>query len=207
MKKHLITTCLFAVLAASSANAKDGAYVGADMIISKANYKYYGSIPAPQSRIDSNNDVGAGLSAGYKKSFDQVFIAPEVFYDYLNSSSKNYFQTSTAVNASQDTMELRSRYGIKANLGYDFTNDFSTYLTYGIARIDQINNYPSFNASNGKWRTAAIYGIGAQYKLCEKWSVRAELNSQRLNIPFEGMPDASSKVRINALKVGAVYSF
>jgi len=192
-------------LFSAPALAKDGLYAAADLVLSNASYKFVNpNQTAPQNRVDGSS-VGVGATLGYKKSFKQFFVAPEVFYDYLNSSSPSYFHTTQGVEG--DTLEIRSRYGIKANLGYDFTQNFSSYLTYGIAALDRISRYPSFNYTQGKWETAAIYGIGAQYHLSENWSMRAEFNSQRFNAIYYAVPGSTSKIRLNVLKIGILYNF
>ncbi len=106
-------------------------------------------------------------------------------------------------------MEIRSRYGVKANFGYEFTNKFSSYLSYGIASVDQLDNFPSVNDSKGKWQTAAIYGIGSIYNMNDNWGIKTEFNSQRFNTRYSyyGGPTTTSKVRINVLKVGVIYWF
>lgn len=205
MKKYFILSLLCASLTTSIANAKEGVYVGANAILSQATYKFSNpTASAPQGRV-AGKDVGVGAYVGYKKSFNQVFLAPEIFYDYLNSSSQNYYRTSGT--SKQDTLEIRSRYGAKANLGYDFSECFSAYLTYGLAILDQVNNYPSVKVSNGKNKTAAIYGLGGQLKINDQWSARAEFNSQRFNVPFSVVAGSDSKVRLNTLNIGAVYNF
>jgi outer membrane autotransporter protein len=205
-KTFLLIITLLAALLASNANAKDGFYLGGNLNFSKATYKYSSeTLVSPNKKRVSADAYGVGGFAGYKKSFDQVFIAPEFFYDYLNSSTENQF--ADFPNTRQNTYEIRSRYGIKANFGYDFTSKFSSYLTFGTGRIDQVNKYPSRNTSDGKWRTALIYGFGAQYNITDRWSVRSEFNTQRFNTPFITIPNTQNKVRLNVLNIGAVYSF
>jgi opacity protein-like surface antigen len=210
MKKTLSIIAIAASLVTSfQANAKDGVYVGADLITSNAKFKYAGEVGSfgttAQRRVDGTS-VGAGLSAGYKKSFDSgVFVAPELFYDYLNSSTKDYYYNNALYQ--QDSLELRSRYGAKANLGYNFNDKFSAYATYGLAAIDHVDNFPTVPESQGKWKTAAIYGIGAVFNFNENWGIRAEFNTQRFNVPYSYDAGVTSKVRLNVLKTGLVYSF
>lgn len=207
MRKILPLIIASLMLFTSKANAKDGFYVGADLLASHAKYKIDDQYSLGQGRVDSNYDIGVGVSAGYKKSFDKFFVTPEIFYDYLNSSTKDYYHTT--VPYGQDTMEIRSRYGSKANFGYDFTNKFSAYLSYGVAMVDQIDNFPSVNDSRGKWQTAAIYGIGSIYNINDKWGIKTEFNSQRFNTRYQYYQGETitSKVRLNVLKIGAVYLF
>ena len=207
MKRTLsLISIVSTIFLTSQANAKDGLYAGVDLVLSKAKYKYVNEGAAqtnPQSKIDGNG-VGVGASIGYKKSFNQVFVAPEVFYDYLNSSTKDYYHTQ--IPYQQDTLELRSRYGAKVNVGHDFTEKFSAYVTGGLANVDQITNSPSLKDSRGKTRTSAIYGLGAIFNLNDNWAIRAEFNTQRFNATYYD-PNVVSKTRLNVLKTGLVYSF
>lgn len=212
MKKTLsLVAIATSLIFSSQANAKDGVYVGADLVTSNAEWKYSGRIGTtgtlPQRRVDGT-DVGAGLTIGYKKSFNGAFIAPELFYDYLNSSTHDYYYNNPGYK--QDSLELRSRYGAKANLGYNFSDKFSAYATYGLASIDHVDNFPtatSVSRSQGKWKTAAIYGIGAVFNINENWGIKAEFNTQRFNVPYSYDAGVMSKVRLNVLKTGLVYSF
>lgn len=203
MKKLLTTFSIIAALAVSSASAKDGVYVGADLVTSNAKYNYFarsGSHNPRQSKIDGTS-VGAGLTVGYKKSFNQVFVAPELFYDYLNSSTRDYYQSAAPYK--QDTLELRSRYGAKLNLGYDFTDKFSAYATYGLSAVDHVDNFPTARStprSQGKWKTSAIYGFGVMFHLSDSWALKAEFNTQRFNVPYSYDAGVISKVRLNVLK-------
>lgn len=214
MKKLSIISTILCAILTSQANAKDGFYAGANLNLSNAKYKYLNKTGGDTSggnahvgKIDGNG-IGAGITAGYKKSFGQTFIAPEIFYDYLNSSTKDYYHITQPYQ--QDTMELRSRYGAKANLGYNFTDKFSAYATYGLASIDHVDNFPSATSvsrSQGKWKTAAIYGLGAVFNINENWGIKAEFNTQRFNVPYSYDAGVMSKVRLNVLKTGLVYSF
>lgn len=208
MKKTLSLIAIASSLILSSqANAKDGFYAGADLLLSNAKYKYLNRtnyvIPSEVGGVDKidGNGVGVGVSAGYKKYFDQVFVAPEVFYDYLNTSTKDYFFVYDA----SDKINLRSRYGAKLNLGYDLTDKFSAYANFGMAQVNYLNK--STGLSQGKVSYfAPVYGLGALYKLNDSWSVRAEINQQKLNVRYYYYGDAS-KVTINTLKTGLVYNF
>jgi opacity protein-like surface antigen len=211
MKKYLISILLSAVLLPNIATANDGVYVGGDLVLSKAQYKYndkynYPQGIYPQQSLVSQNAVGAGLSVGYKKSFAKNYIASEVFYDYLNSSSKDYYHT--IIPYQQDSLNLRSRYGVKADLGHDFTQKFSAYVTYGFANVSYLNAIPSLNYSEGKSKLSQLYGLGALFEINENWAARIEFNEQRFHTRYsidgEGV---INKVRLDVLKTGLVYSF
>ncbi len=87
-------------------------------------------------------------------------------------------------------------------------------MSYGVAMLDQIDNFPSVSGSSGKWQMAAIYGIGSIYNINDNWGIKTELNSQRFNTRYPYYSGQNSigqtttnKVRLNVLKVGVIYSF
>ena len=165
--------------------ARDGGYVGLDYLISNAKFKYAGDVNSYSSQIITKSDSvasGVGIVVGYQKSYKNIFIAPELFYDYLNSSTRDYsFRESPY---QQDSMEIRSRYGAKLNLGYSFNDQFSTYLTYGFSSLDYVANFPSINESKNRSKISSIYGIGAVYNFTKNWGMKLEFNTQRFNVPY-----------------------
>ena len=115
-----VATLIISSFLFSFAHAKDGVYVGADLLKVHARYKL-AELEFSDSLVDKKNggnSVGVGVSLGYKKSLNDFFLAPELFYDYLNSSTKDYWHNSALFD--QDSLELRSRYGARLNIGYNF---------------------------------------------------------------------------------------
>ncbi|NBV06744.1 MAG: porin family protein [Proteobacteria bacterium] len=209
MKKLSLLLAVAGVLISYQASAKDGVYAGAGLLLSKTKYHY--NDPSGISVDDggfvtkeNGHGVGGGAFVGYKKSFDQVFLAPEAFYDYLNTSTNDYYHHIPPYQ--QDTLNLRSRYGLKANVGYDINQSFSLYANYGYANVGYANRWPSDGKSESGNRFAAIYGIGGIFNINENWSVKAEINQQRFKIPATG-DAAYSKVRLNVLQTSLAYNF
>ncbi len=216
MKKiHLITTALAAILATVSADAKDGLYVGADAIgvHEQGTLRARGEISdnlLPSNKNASSDGFGAGLSVGYKKSFNSIFVAPELFYDYLNVSLADYYRAE--VGSIGNKVSFRGRYGAKANVGYNFNEKFAGYLTLGYANVDTYAQQPTRNLSEARSKAAALYGFGATYSLTENVTLRAEYNRQDFNLRYTLTTDNQdnypvTKVSLQVLKFGAVYSF
>ncbi len=188
--------------------ARDGGYVGLDYLISNAKFKYAGDVNSYSSQIITKSDSvasGVGIVVGYQKSYKNIFIAPELFYDYLNSSTRDYIFRESPYQ--QDSMEIRSRHGAKLNLGYSFNDQFLTYLTYGFSSLDYVNKFPSINESRSRSKISSIYGIGVVYNLTKNWGMKLEFNTQRFNVPYATDLSDSSKVRLNVLKTGLIYNF
>ena len=207
----IFTLLLSLIICSTSPNplfAKDGGYVGLDYLISNAKFKYAGEVEPEDKLFTKKSDSvasGVGIVAGYQKSYKNIFIAPELFYDYLNSSTRDYSFKESPYH--QDTMEIRSRYGAKLNLGYSFNDQFSTYLTYGFSSLDYVIKFPSTNESRSRRKTSSIYGIGIVYNFAKNWGMKLEFNTQRFNVPYELDLSDSSKVRLNVLKTGLIYNF
>ncbi|MCE3254746.1 MAG: hypothetical protein K0R25_240 [Rickettsiaceae bacterium] len=206
MKKLSFITLLGALFLSSQVSAKDGLYVGADLITSDAQFKYSSAFSSPfaQKKVDSMN-IGVGANIGYKKSFNRVFVAPELFYDYLNSSTKDYYHNHYPY--TKDTLELPVRYGAKANFGFNFTDNFAGYLTYGLSNIHQIDKSPALNANHGRWKISPIYGAGSVFNINPNWGIKIEFNRQKFEVPYSFDLATTSKVKLNILKTGLVYNF
>lgn len=215
MKKFLILcTFLCAFFTSALASAKEGTYVGADVLWSNAKHKYsnllYGDNDSLNGAKVDSDDLGFGLNLGYKTnltfgSFEKGFVAPEIFYDYLNNSSKDFAYTSGSIYR-QDSASINSRYGAKLNVGYEILPKLSGFVNFGVANVDYDTRWPSSGRSYGASKIAPIYGVGLSYNLTDNWAMRASYDYQRFNTKYvnEGLRD---KVTLGVLKVGAAYSF
>jgi len=208
MKKLSLALIAAGVFVASNANAKDGAYVGVDVLRSSAKHTYVDkriSNPKDGDTSTDNGSIGFGLNAGYKVSFDKAFIAPEVFYDYLNSSAKDFYNGDGAEYAN-DRMKINYRFGAKLNLGYTFVPGFSGFVNAGLSDLRSTYNWNDTGQSRGVMKLGMVYGLGFAYDLNEKWTIRTSFDRQNLNLQYvtEGRRD---KVRLDVLKVGLVYNF
>lgn len=208
MKKTLsLIAIASSLLLTSQANAKDSFYAGADVLWANAKHRYYDRIAYSSNNGDSidSDSINFGVNAGYKANFGKAFIAPEIFYDHINTSTKDFSYLDDP-NTKQDRMEINSRYGIKLNLGYNFFSKFSGFVNAGAANVSYNNRWPSENKSHGATKFAMIYGLGLLYEINDKWSVRTSYDRQTFNTQYvsEGLRD---KVRLDVVKLGAVYSF
>ncbi len=221
MKKinYAVAIIFAAAFVAQSASAKDGPYVGLDAIGFEAKGKLHPRDKLtdeymPITRATSNQGFGAGFSIGYKKSFDSLFVAPEVFYDYAHLKLNDYYKSKTSDSLGSG-LSFRGRYGAKVNLGVNINEKFSTYLTYGLANVDYVSSAPLYNMSEaGSKKMTPIYGFGFLFNLNDTSAIKAEYNRQDFNIKY-GLgyttnnvdQVAVSKMTLQALKIGYVYSF
>lgn len=210
-----ISLCAFLVVISLDgvAQAKDGVYVGIDVLFANAKHKYLDKIHETDSMNGKSVDgdsFGFGLNAGYKISFDRFFVAPELFFDYLNNSTKDFYYTEDS-NQKQNSMEINSRYGAKLNIGYNIVSKLNGFVNFGVANVDYDFRQPSwinsgYNTSYGASKLAPIYGVGFSYDLTENWTAKTSYDFQQFNARYveQGFKD---KVSLNVFKIGAVYSF
>ncbi len=213
MKKLLITTSILATLVTSSAFAKtEGNIVGVNLLRASATNEYQ-KTEATASNYASFKDssTGAGVSYKYAFNFDQIFVAPGVFFDQLSLKAKDQ---------DDDTVSASHRYGAKVDVGYDITDNFSAYVTGGLANMSYKVDWKSIdmkksieevasskiNISGSK--TSALVGIGLSYKVSKDITLGFEYNSQTPTFKTPdngGINEVKSKIRV--AQIGVAYNF
>lgn len=210
MKKFLVISSVIAVFAAASASAKDGVYAGLDLNTSHTVYKNEdktsGASGDNHSKTDSDA-VGAGVNLGYKQGVgSQFFLAPEVFFDYLNNSGDEPSYASDAGSRRNDRVEFNSRIGVKVNFGYEINSKLAAFVSAGAARTFYEVNTPTLNLSNGSSDISGIYGFGLAYDINDRLTIKTSVDRQRINAdtPYEGL---SYNARIGTARIGVAYNF
>lgn len=205
---------LLTVFLASSAQARDGFYAGADLLRTNAKHKFFikqdiegNSIAFMEgTRVDSDS-IGFGAALGYKTTLtNNVYVAPEIFYDYIGSSTKDFYYLRDT-NAKQDSLDINYRFGAKLNLGVALVEKFNIFVNAGITDVSYTIRWNSFGGkSRGAHKIAMIYGLGASYDINEKWAVKAAFDRQNFNIQYvdEGQRD---NVTLTTYRIGLAYNF
>ena len=184
MKKIIAITSTFAVLAAASASAKtEGNYLGIDLhrAVTESHYdtRTTGATNTIDKRYDQN--LGFGLSYKYAFNFDKIFVAPGVFFERIGTNAK----IATGENNDDHYFQVKNRYGVKLDIGYDIKDDFAVYLTGGLSYTGYKTNH-SDATGTGIPETFAgskpgfLYGFGAIQKISDNVSIGAEYNTQAL---------------------------
>jgi len=202
-KKLLVVAVFASALSTSSAFAKtEGNYVGFNAIRAMSSYKHDG-VKLNKTNASDSNVIGAGIDYKYAINFGGVFVAPVVFAESLNSSAHSSKKDT-------DTLQTKYRYGIKANVGYDITDNISTYLVVGAARnhfvsIDTPEN--SVNPDIAKTnKIGFLYGLGASYNLTKDVALNLEYNRQSATFKFRG-DTTKRKAAIQVAQIGLAYHF
>jgi hypothetical protein len=207
MKKLALILAIASICTASQANAKDGFFVGVDVLRSEVKHKNLDRREGADTDGEKVNthSVGFGLNAGYKISFDKIFVAPEGFYDNINSSSKDFFYSRSPL-FEWDRMNVNYRYGGKVNLGYAFTPDFKGFVNAGFANVNYEYKWISEGVSYKSSKIAAIYGLGFSYDINENWLLKTSFDHQRLDARYFERKH-TDRMKLDVLKVGIAYSF
>lgn len=223
MKKIVISIAILAALS-NQAFAKNGFYIGADIAHNTVEQKFhnrdfYSAAFLPNNMFVRDSGTGFGLNAGYKQELcDKLFIAPEIFYDKLNVDAGDYYYNhpNPSFTSPNDQIQFKYRYGVKLNLGYNFTQKFTGFVNVGVAQLKYKTDYPSvatttpFNEEKSK--NSPILGVGVLYNITNNVAAKFEYNRQNFNIDY-GIGSstrgavARSRVNIDSLKVGLVYNF
>jgi opacity protein-like surface antigen len=217
MKKFIALAALLATLATSSALAKtEGNYVGIDVLRTsdKHKFKYDENNNGILNTAKFNGTASSGIGINYKHAFNfnQIFLAPGVFFDKLGTNSQFY----------DAKLKSNYRYGAKLDLGYDITDNFAVYFTNGLSNLNYSvsgNTYEfnektyqddvsgSFKKSRSK--LGYVYGAGLSYKIAQNLAVNFEYNAQSLTLKpkvGEGF-DVKVASTIRVAKVGLLYNF
>ncbi len=217
MKKYLITALSLAFIT-NEANAKNGFYLGADLLGVSAKHKIHGgsadfsrdyssSLIATSYKVNDNN-IGFGFNGGYKFDINNFYLAPEIFFEQLGTKVNHDRKDGSPYN--QNTVKLNYRYGAKVNFGYNINKDFAAFVNYGTALVDYDVRWVKVGRFNekqyGNQAISQIYGLGLIYNLNNNWSVKLAYDHQVANVRYiyKGI---SSRAKIDTAKVGAIYNF
>lgn len=160
-------------------------------------------------KIDNSiagNTVEEDRYYGYKFSGGGFFLSPEIFTEkpLISTSSKNNKSSTNNKKTNPTTNSaINANYGLKANIGYDFNNHFSGFLTYDVAKF-------SYNAGQGSVTTNqndkldnSTIGIGSQINLSDSFGVKILYKQQQVG----SSSVAGGKITSDVIKFGTIYNF
>ncbi len=189
-----------------------GFYVGLDATYIDARHSYSNNTidddTAPPSRLNtSSEDFGYAFSGGYRYNMGKFFVAPEAFYDFLNSRAKDFYVHDGSEPAGS-SIRINYRYGGKMNFGYQLTERFSTFLNVGVAKTRYHQNWDSdtYKKKYDNAKRGVVWGVGVIYSLSDHWATRVSYDYERLKTRYvdQGFQDL---IKLHVVKAGLVYSF
>lgn len=225
MKKTLSLLVIVTSLSISQANAKtEGSYLGFDILknnakvksTSSAAFDNQGSNQPYYNHSKKDSSYGFGLNYKYAFNFNNFFIAPGISFDYLNNEVKSGY--GVAGNQFSQSLKLKTALSLRANLGYDISDQFAFYVPVGISQF----SYESKTNDEGSGRyirtkksaneSAAFIGFGLSYEPIKNWVVNLEYNKyQNLKLNSTTATFNSGKIinktDIDMMKLGLAYRF
>ncbi len=216
MKK--IAAIIFGLMMASeAAKANDGPYFGFDLARSRTHHLYKiifrdqlvkegdGLLPvdvSTEGRTSDGKAIGFGVNAGFKIGIDYAFIAPEIFYDQLNNSAKDFFPTYNPASK----INVVNRFGMKMNMGYNIYDRLDFFVIAGIADVKYAMKFRTEQSSYAVYKLAPIYGLGLSCDLNDNLALKFTYDRQVFNAQYlyEGLRD---KITLEVFKLGFAVNF
>jgi opacity protein-like surface antigen len=203
MKKILTTLVVTAALTATNAFAKtEGDYIGVFGMLAKSSPKDASDTNSSVSK-DSTRKVRLGFNYQHAFNFNNFFVSPEVFVEALELTN------NSLSSGSNDKLEINTRYGFKANLGYDVNDKFSPYITLGRGTVEYSStkrNDSNQDVKRMSSESSGIYGIGANFHVSESVTANLEYNRQKVNVN-QALDAGRYKTDISTLRFGVAYHF
>ncbi len=226
----------------SSKNITQGHYVGASYNYVETsfhdNFTYKFSKDLYQFKPSSkDNGYGLGLSYKYAFNFNKFYVAPgilwEKYWNKVQGDNKGHEELFSGRYGDMKQLDLRYRYGITSDFGYDFNKLFSSYLTVGyVANGFQVKDgavydYGAYNSKSiNKLDANFLFGAGFNFRLTNQLSLNLEANTQKFKVRTRiptiindpSYPDNPINIsdyhqnnrfsgRINVFKIGLMYNF
>ena len=197
MKKFIgISIALIVFFTKSSNAANFGPYIGVNI------NQYYASADRniTNGDIESEEIRSGGVRAGYNISLLGLFIAPEIYADYIGLDS---YETTTPNN----TIDLNYQFGGKVNAGMSVLGIIDSYVTAGINFIDYDINWQGSNQHKGGTAQGYIAGVGMNLTppIINLLSLNLEANIT--NVDLDTPNNTTVDTSIVTLKLGLTYKF
>lgn len=207
MKKLFLifcTTCLF-----SAPSYATGLFIGGDVLFANAQYKAKNnssSLGPKNGDITDADNLNYGINAGVRVDLLSLLVSGEVFYDNLEVSAQNFKSTTHKIHTS-DNIELKNRYGVKANIGMAILPKITPFVTFGMSKVSYGSNVYSSGNTLSKSELSPLYGVGVLVDIpFIDISVKASYDYQNLNMNYA---ESGAKIRshLGVAKLGVIYNF
>ena len=227
MKKTLSSIIIVISLFSSQAYAKtEGNYLGFNISRNTQKIKSASTLASfntmDMSRFyslsDKNSKYGFGFNYKYAFNFNNFFVAPEIAFDLLNNEINSSIIRQYNSYFSQK-INLKNVISLKANLGYDFSDQLAFYIPLGISKIGydiQTTDVVDINNKGTKksgYKSSAFIGFGFSYQPIKNWVVNLEYNKyQNFKITSDNNATLvggkiSAKINLDLMKLGISYRF
>lgn len=197
-----------------------GSYLGMDALSTKTTFFVRQNFEATPYAIDyspsnSHTSYGFGLNYKYALNFNDFFIAPGFILE------QNGVGGSRTDGHEYQRLQVRNRYGVKADFGCDISKTIAPYLTIGYAEVsyktrgsgvDSGDNLVTAvnNGQSGNW----FGGAGVKFDIGHNFALNLEYNYQRIKanttVPTQStdyIDKTSFMTRLDIVKLGLSYNF
>ena len=127
------------------------------------------------SSVDKKEKPVEGKYYGYKFTNGGFFIAPEAM---RNLDLGNNVQALGATqNGTSSLLAQEINYNVKANIGYEFTDQFKSFVIYDVGNIalSSANKSAKFQSQNSS------LGLGQQIEISNGFVIKVTYTQQQLN--------------------------
>lgn len=184
----------------SSKNITQGHYVGASYNYVETSFHdnftdNTGFILQKPSSKD--NGYSLGLSYKYAFNFNKFYVAPgflwEKYWNRVQGDNKGHEELFYNRYRDMKQLDLRYRYGITSDFGYDFNKLFSSYVTVGyvangfkvkdgLLALNEYENIIYEDSSIKRLDANLLFGAGFNFRLTDQLSLNLEANTQKFKV-------------------------
>ena len=207
MKKLFLIFCTTFLFSAPS--YATGLFIGGDVLFANAQYKAKNNsstLGPKNGDIKDADNLNYGINAGVRVDLLSLLVSGEVFYDNLEVSAQNFKSTTHRIHTS-DNIELKNRYGVKANIGMAILPKITPFVTFGMSKVSYGSNVYSSGNTLSKSELSPLYGVGVLVDIpLIDISVKASYDYQNLNMNYA---ESGAKIRshLGVAKLGVIYNF
>jgi len=213
-KNILITTAFCILTSTNFAQAealKSGAYIGVDAIRSYVKHQYLAEdtpdelaeINGARSSAKSN---GFGANLGYRFASNKFFIAPEIFFNYLKNSAKDfdYANDPAVVN---NRLEITHSYGAKVNFGANLFSKLNAFVNIGTSNVDFVfTGYDQNTVRNSMAQFVMVYGGGLSFDISDHLTLKASYDWSQFSTRYDFNVE-KNRILLQTIKMGIAYNF
>lgn len=150
------------------------------------------------SSVDKKERPVEGKYYGYKFANGGFFIAPEAM---RNLDAANSLQTpGIAQNNSLALAAQDINYNVKANIGYEFSDQFKSFVIYDVGNfsVSSANKSAKFQNQN------TSLGLGSQIEISDGFVIKLTYTQQQLN---DATLDQQGRLKADVLRFGTSINF
>lgn len=185
-----------------AAQAREGAYIGANLAWSQIDTNSHGGVLADRSE-KKDDGFGGALYAGYGRMGANGFLALEV------NAAMSDTKVDLQLGHDKSTLEMKDSYGAGFLMGANLPHNFAAYARLGWqqSEFENKNNQGSNSWSKRNTHDGVRYGVGLMVGLTEIFDIRVEAYRTDYNRKSYSEFGTSIKPSENAAGVGASFRF